>query len=205
MQYELIANSNKGVIIDPTPVLRDIKDTFPVSFVLPDGGAYIAVFRGEDNQEHKAVIKDGTALIPKELINKEQRVGVTVCLTDGEKILHSWECHPLAVGSFLKMRQTQWQITAGLSDEEVFARLAEIERAQAKTFEEMQSLCATIKELNENIATAATENEKTIAELRKELATATQTVNGLLYFARQCKAASPYLTDIPLKEDKDND
>lgn len=201
MQYELIANSNKGVIIDPTPVLRDIKDTFPVSFVLPDGGAYIAVFRGEDNQEHKAVIKDGSALIPKELITKEQRVGVTVCLTDGEKILHSWECHPLAVGSFLKLRQTQWQITAGLSDEEVFARLAEIERVQAKTLAEMQSINADYKALTESMETAAKENEKTIAELRKELAITNETVKGLLAFARQCKAASPYLTDIPLKED----
>lgn len=201
MQYELIANSNKGVIIDPTPVLRDIKDTFPVSFVLPDGGAYIAIFRGEDNQEHKAVIKDGSALIPKELITKEQRVGVTVCLTDGEKILHSWECHPLAVGSFLKLRQTQWQITAGLSDEEVFARLAEIERVQANTLAEMQSINADYKALTESMATAAEENEKTLAELRKEIKTAGETVKGLLAFARQCKAASPYLTDIPLKED----
>lgn len=201
MQYELIANSNKGVIIDPTPVLRDIKDTFPVSFVLPESGAYIAIFRGEDNQEHKAVIKDGSALIPKELLNKEQRVGVTVCLTDGETIKHSWECHPLAVGSFLKLRQTQWQITAGLSDEEVFARLAEIERVQAKTLAEMQNLEATIKELNENAKTAAEENEKTLEGLRKEIAEANKTAKSLLAFVRQCKAASPYLTDIPLKEE----
>lgn len=201
MQYELIANSNKGVIIDPTPVLRDIKDTFPVSFVLPDSGAYIAIFRGEDNQERKAVIKDGSVLIPKELITKEQRVGVTVCLTDGETIMHSWECHPLAVGSFLKLRQTQWQITAALSDEELYARIAEIERTQAKTLEEMQTLEATYKELNENITTAAEENAKTLEGLRKELAATTETVRGLLAFANQCKAASPYLTDIPLKED----
>lgn len=201
MRYELIANSNKGVIIDPTPVLRDIKDTFPLSFVLPGSGAYIAIFRGEDNQEHKAVIKDGSALIPKELINKEQRVGVTVCLTDGESILHSWECHPLAVGSFLKLRQTQWQITAALSDEELYARLAEIERVQAKTFEEMQSLEATNKELNENIAIAVEKNEKTLAELRKELTETAKTAQSLLNFARQCKTASPYLTDIPLKEE----
>ena len=47
MKYELIKGSNAGVIIDPTPILLDIKDTFEVSFVLPDEGGYIAL-RSED-------------------------------------------------------------------------------------------------------------------------------------------------------------
>lgn len=194
MRYELITNSNKGVIIDPTPVLRDIKDTFPVSFVLPDSGAYMAVFRGEDNQERTVVIKDGTAIIPKELLTKEQRVGVTVCLINGEKILHSWECHPLAVGAFLKLRQTQWQITAAMGDEELYKRLAEIERQHAQTLTEMQSLNAAYMEVKQCIESAAVEESKLLEGLRGQL-------SALFVFAQACKAASPYLTDIPLKEE----
>ncbi len=38
MRYELLSNSDVGVIIDQTPVLRDIKDTFVVSFDLPEPG-----------------------------------------------------------------------------------------------------------------------------------------------------------------------
>lgn len=201
MQYELIANTNKGVIIDPTPVLRDIKDTFEVSFILPSGGAYIALFRGEDNQEHTAVIKDSKAFVPKELIGKEQRVGLTVCLTDGEKILHSWECHPLAVGAFLKLRQTQWQLTAALCDEELYARLAEIERANAKTLEEMQSLYATCKEIKQDADAAAAKQDKVITGLREGLDSQAEQIKRLTAFALACKAASPYLTDIELKEE----
>lgn len=133
MKYELIENSNAGVIIDPTPVLRDIKDTFEVSFLLPHAGAYIALFRGEDGVEHKAVIKDSAVQIPKELLGKEQRVGLTVCFIDGDTVVHAWECHPLKVGAFLYLRQTQWQITAALTDAELYARLAEIERGDAET------------------------------------------------------------------------
>ena len=94
MKYELIENSNAGVIIDPTPVLRDIKDTFEVSFLLPHAGAYIALFRGEDGVEHKAVIRDSAVQIPKELLGKEQRVGLTVCFIDGESEVLAWDCLP---------------------------------------------------------------------------------------------------------------
>ena len=61
---------------------------------------------------------------------------------DGEKITQSWECHPLKVGTFLSLRQTQWQITAGLDDRELFARLAEVEREHAKTRAEFDALKA---------------------------------------------------------------
>ncbi len=140
MKYEIIEGSGVGVIIDPTPILRDIKDTFCVSFVLPEAGAYVALFRDEAGVEYRATIKDSTAKVPKPLLTKEQRVGLTVCKLDGEAITQSWECQPLKVGTFLSLRQTQWQITAGMDDRELFARLAEIEREHAKTRAEFDAL-----------------------------------------------------------------
>lgn len=170
MKYELIKNSNAGVIIDPTPVLRDIRDTFRVSFILPREGAYIALFRGEDGVEHKAVVWDGAATVPKELLKKEQLVGLTVCLTDGDAILHAWECHPLKIGTFLFMRQTQWQITAGLSDAELYARLAEIEKSHADAQEAYAALKADYTAQSERVAAFAKNITEQFTACQKELA-----------------------------------
>lgn len=126
MRYELLKDSNAGVVIDSTPVLQDIKDTFKVSFLLPGEGAYIALFRGEDNIEHKAVIRGNTVVIPKPLLNKEQLVRLTVCKIDGDKIVRAWECWSLRIGAFLHMRQRQWQVAA--AEKDIIARLAELER-----------------------------------------------------------------------------
>ena len=79
MQYELIPNSSVGVITDTSPVFRDVKDTFAVSFILPEPGEYIALFRDESGTEYRASIKDGAAKVPKQLLTKEQRIGLTVC------------------------------------------------------------------------------------------------------------------------------
>lgn len=141
MRYELIENSDVGVIVDPTPILRDVKDTFSVSFVLPCGGSFVALFRDDAGIEYRATIKDGEVKIPKQLLAKEQIIGLTVCKIDDEKIVQSWECHPLKVGAFLSLRQTQRQITSGVDDRELYARLAELERAQAQTL----SACAALK------------------------------------------------------------
>ena len=111
MQYELIDGAGVGVITDPTPILRDIKDTFGVSFVLPGEGVYVALFRDEGGVEYRATIKDSVAKVPRQILTKNQRVGLTVCKVDGDEITQSWECYPLKVGSFLELRKTQWQIT----------------------------------------------------------------------------------------------
>lgn len=133
MKYEIIKNSNVGAIIDPTPILGDIKGTFTVSFVLPEVGAYIALFRDEQGVEYRAVIKDGTVKVPKQLLGKEQRIGLTICQITEDEILHSWECQTLKVGTFLALRKTQWQITAGVDDKEIYTRLAELERLHGST------------------------------------------------------------------------
>lgn len=210
MRYELINNSNKGVITDATPVLRDVSDTIEIGLTLPVNGAYVALVRGEDNVERKVAVKDGKIKVPPELLKKEQRVSITVCLTDGEKILHSWECHPFQVGVFLQMRQTQVQLTAALTDEEYYKRLAEIERKHAEV----------IKELKDTRAALDAEQQSN-AELKKAYETATDALAAadnqfklqqvqiaeLLAFAETCTKKIPYINDIKIsnKEDKGND
>ena len=177
MRYELIDNSDVGVIIDPTPILRDIKDTFAVSFVLPDAGAYVALFRDEDGVEYRVTLADGAAKIPKQLLTKEQRIGLTVCEIYDDKILRSWVCQTLKVGTFLSLRKTQWQITAGTDDKELYARLAEIERANAKERAEYKALLAAFDTLQAEYdsykaVTAEAEEERAaqLSELIKALA-----------------------------------
>lgn len=179
MRYELIDKSDVGVIIDPTPILRDIKDTFAVSFVLPDAGAYVALFRDEDGVEYRVTIADGAAKVPKQLLTKEQHVGLTICKIYDDKILHSWVCQTLKVGTFLSLRKTQWQITAGTDDKELYARLAEIERANAKERAEYKALLAAFDTLQAEFdsykaATAKAEEERVarLSELIKALASA---------------------------------
>ena len=140
MQYELIPNSSVGVITDTSPVFRDVKDTFAVSFILPEPGEYIALFRDESGTEYRASIKDGAAKVPKQLLTKEQRIGLTVCKITDEAIEQTWECPTLKVGTFLSLRQTQWQITGGADDKELYARLASIEREHAKRGAEYAAL-----------------------------------------------------------------
>jgi hypothetical protein len=113
MRYKLTEGGGAGAITDPTPVLRDIRDTFEVSFGLPDAGAaYVALFTGADGTEYKSVIRDGAVKVPKELLAKEQTVGLTVCQLGDGRILRSWECPPLQIGALLYMRQGQRRLGA---------------------------------------------------------------------------------------------
>ncbi len=179
MQYELIDKAGVGVITDPTPILRDIKDTFGVSFVLPDEGAYVALFRDEGGVEYRATIKDSVAKVPKQILTKNQRIGLTVCKVDGDEITQAWECYPLAVGSFLELRKTQWQITAGMDDRELYARLAEIEKQHAQTQAEFNALKAENLRRADEFAKTAQEYAESVNGLTKALASV-KTANGTL-------------------------
>ncbi len=167
MQYKLIKNSDVGVIIDPAPILRDIKDTFTVSFVLPENGVYIALFRDESGVEYRTTIKDRKVKVPKQLLSKEQRIGLTVCQITEDEILHSWECQTLKVGTFLSLRKTQWQITAGLDDKEIYLRIAELEKSHAEHIEQYRKVDKELmQELKRGFAelTAAYEQEKAVKQ-----------------------------------------
>lgn len=197
MKYELIKDSNMGVIIDSTPILTDIKDTFQVTFVLPAEREYIALFRSEEGIEYKTVIRNGATYIPKELIGKEQRIGLTVCELEGERIVHSWECHSLRVSAFLYLRQTQWQITAGVDDKELLMRFAELERIHTQTqtafaelkddyakfaasiAESVECLKANLLELTESLATVRTANENVTKAYNKSVAAINELSNRL--------------------------
>lgn len=170
MQYELIDGAGVGVITDPTPILRDIKDTFGVSFVLPGEGVYVALFRDEGGVEYRATIKDSVAKVPRQILTKNQRVGLTVCKVDGDEITQSWECYPLKVGSFLELRKTQWQITAGMDDRELYARLAEIEKTHARTQAEFNELKAENLRRADEFAQTAREYAESVNGLTKALA-----------------------------------
>lgn len=179
MKYELIKGANAGVIIDPTPILLDVKDTFEVSFVLPDEGGYIALFRGEDNAEYKVAIKGGIARIPKELFKKEQRVGLTVCQVSEEEIIHAWECHSLRIGAFLHLRQTQWQVTAGVDDREIFSRIAQLEDCHAQTQTAFNTLQTDNKRCLDEFYEVRQEYAKRLAEVTRTLASV-QKANEML-------------------------
>ena len=181
MQYELIPNSSVGVITDTSPVFRDIKDTFAVSFILPEPGAYIALFRDESGTEYRASIKDGAAKVPKQLLTKEQRIGLTVCKITDEAIEQTWECPTLKVGTFLSLRQTQWQITVGTDDKELYARLASIERERAKRGVEYAALLDAFDALQPELSrhkASAEQAAQEYAERQNELTKALASVKS---------------------------
>lgn len=180
MKYNLL-DSGVGVIENAAPIMRDIKDTFIVSFILPEVGAYIAMFRDESGVEYRAEIKNGEVKVPKQLLTKEQRVGLTVSQISEDKILRTWECATLKIGTFLSLRQTQWQITAGTDDKELFARLSEIERIHAKTRTEYSVLLVAFNELQGEFSICKQETERAAqehAEQLSELTTALASVKA---------------------------
>lgn len=162
MQYELYYENNKGVLTDRTPILRDVKDTFSVSFCLPDDGAYVALFKGEDGIEHRKIIKDGVCVFPKKLLEKEQYVELIVCRINDDRIVYSWECEPLKITTFFYLRRTQWQISGGMTDKDCLERLAELERKYAEVMHEQ-----TMKDENER--QRSVEEKLRLEECRKEL------------------------------------
>lgn len=187
MKYELIRDGNVGVLIDPTPIFSDIKDTFTVSFILPESGAYVALFRDEKGIEYKTIIGNERAQIPKELLKKEQRVGLTVCKVDGDNILRVWECQSMQTVAFLRMRQTQWQITAGVDDKELYARLAQIEQEFANSQKLVNELMAQNTVYKNEIAVAITEFNTTLnmantalASHKTSIETLTQSYNNAI-------------------------
>lgn len=82
---------------------------------MPQKGAYIAIFRGEDNIEYKSVIKGGRVKLPPELLNKEQYVSLIVTEVNDEIVVHAWVCEPLKVTAYFHLRQNQWQVSGGYS------------------------------------------------------------------------------------------
>ena len=92
----------------------------------------------------------------------------------------------LKVGTFLSLRQTQWQITAGTDDKELYARLADIERINAKARAEYSALLMAFDALQAEFTRcqqkadrAEKEYAERLSELTKALASV-KTANGTL-------------------------
>lgn len=142
MKYEIDQNSARGHLIDQTPIFSDIKDTFEVSFLLPEG-SYVALFKGANSVEYRKAIKDGVCKIPKELLTKEQYVELIVSKVEDDRIIQSWACEPLKITAFLNLRKTQWQLSGGLTENDCIERLNILE----KKFDELSKLEERIAEL----------------------------------------------------------
>lgn len=135
MKYELLS-TGQGILIDRTPIMQDIRDTYEVSFLLPEQGAYTAVFNNEFIGEIKKPIKNDKVKV-NELLGKEQYVSLTVCQLGNEGIIKSWECEPIRVTNFNGMTKTQWQISGGMTDKDYYARLNNLEKLYGETLNEI--------------------------------------------------------------------
>ncbi len=146
MQYKLLADARHGIMVDPTPILRDIRDTFEVSFLLPDGYGYIALFTTAAGIEYKKAIKDGICKVPAELLKKEQDAELTVIQMDGEKISRTWTCGPLKIRSFYMARKSMIEVTAGITTEDLFNRLVQHEERMGQLETENAELRTLVDE-----------------------------------------------------------
>lgn len=177
MTYELLT-TGRGVMTDRTPILQDVRDTYAVSFVLPESGVYIALLKGADGVEYRKAITYGTAdkgyvigecKVPKELLKQEQYVSLVVSEINGEKVLRSWECEPLKITAFLYLRQTQWQVSGGMTDKDAYDRMVELEHLYAQSLADFGALNAAVEGYK-------TETAALVAELQAEQKRLTETV-----------------------------
>lgn len=165
MRYELIPNGHRGVLQDRTPALGDVRDTFTVSFSLPESGAYLALFTDAAGIEYRKSIRDGTCKVPKELFAHEQYVALTVCRITDDSVAWSWECEPLKVTSLIALRQNQWELSGGMTDENCYTRLNELERRYAQTLADI----ATVQSEADAISRQAAEAAEYTEQIRTEL------------------------------------
>lgn len=144
MIYELLPNG-RGVLIDRAPILSDVRDTYEVSFLLSENGSYLALFTDAAGIEYRKAIKNGKCQIPKELLKKEQYASLIVSQIDGERVLRSWECEPLKITAMLYLRQTQWEVSGGMTNKNAYERMAELERLYSQALLDFGALCAAVE------------------------------------------------------------
>lgn len=166
MKYELLSNG-RGVLIDRTPIMQDIRDTFEVSFLLPNKGSYVALFRGEDGIEHKAIIKDKKVKMPSALLKKEQYVKLIVTEINAEEVIKAWECEPLKITAYFHLRENQWQVSGGMTDKNALERLTQIEKELVdinKAFENIKRSFILAKDKHDRQVQNLTEKNKEYME-----------------------------------------
>lgn len=172
MRYELLNNADIGVVVDATPVYRDIKDTFEVSFLLPSDGVYVAVMCDADGVEYRATLFDGRLKIPKQLLKRSGEVQLVVHQTENGRVIRTWECRPFKVETFLAERETWRKLSTGLDADKLQLRLTYIERVHATAMEEYAALIRAV-----SLYKAETEN--LIDELRQDIASQKEVITSL--------------------------
>lgn len=172
MKYELLENSDVGVVVDATPVYRDVKDTFEVSFLLPSDGVYVAVMCDTDGVEYRAMLFDGRLKIPRQLLKRSGEVQLVVHQTENGRVTRVWECRPFKLETFLSERETWRKLSAGLDADKLQSRLTDIEREHATATEEFAAL-------NGAVSLCKAETESLIDELRKDMARQTEVITSL--------------------------
>lgn len=167
MTYELLT-TGRGVMTDRTPVLQDVRDTYAVSFVLPESGVYIALLKGADGVEYRKTVTGGVCKLPKELLKVEQYAELTVCRVDGERIVATWECEPLKISSLINARRSQWQLSGGMTDKDAYARMAELERNNAALETTVEGYKADLNEQAEKIQAEQKRLSEAVASVKRE-------------------------------------
>ena len=176
MKYELLSQGDRGILIDRTPIFQDVRDTFEVSFLLPGEGVYLALFKDAAGVEYRKTVVSGAVKIPKEILSKEQYVGLVVCETDGERILRSWECEPIKVTALFGMRYSQWQLSGGMTERNCFDRLLDLERLHAWAMNELAGLKNEQAKTKEDL----TAHLETISLLKKQTQEVVGNYNGAI-------------------------
>ncbi len=166
MRYQLLKEKDEGVLINSTPILQDIHETFKIEFDLPSSNFFVALFKGEDNIEHKAVIKNGRAKIPTPILEKKQTVRLWVVEMLGDEILRTWECWDLKVTSFYQLRQKQWQVCA--AEKDILNRLALAAGETAIVKHEHNELKDELKKLAGNFSSQNAEIVKLKEQTEKQ-------------------------------------
>lgn len=183
MKYEIDINAIKGIMIDRTPILQDIRDTYKVSFLLPKG-TFIVLFKGEDGIEYRQSIIEGVCKVPKALLKKEQYVEVLVSQIDKDQITRSWVCEPLKITAFLNLRQTQWQVSGGMTDKDCLNRLWDLEQSLAYQKEDMTEFKAEAYRQTEYLNVLIKEKQEKINKLVEvcgDLANRLTTLEGIVF------------------------
>lgn len=178
MQYKLENNSPNGILIDRTPILQDVRNTYTVSFLLPDCGFYVALLRDANGVEYRKTVVNGKLKLPKELLKKEQYIELTLCQIDGDRILNSWLCEPLKITAFFYLRRTQWQVSGGMTDKDCYARLIQIEETHTKTLNEFIEFKETVNNNSSNFEQAFCIQMQKYDELAAQLAALTDKYNN---------------------------
>lgn len=177
MKYTISKDCDKGILTDRTPVLQDVKDTYEVSFLLPESNTYIATFTDKQCVQYRKAITDGKCRVPKELLRCAQYVGLVVSEIDGDQILRTWECEPLRVTALCNMRQTQWELSGGMTDTDTREKISALEMAHVQLTKKQVEISTALAAYSEETVEERTRVNGELAAVKAENKRLTEAYN----------------------------